>query len=223
MVVVPVSEAAHRQPVREPGRGAPRRPTTTPRGRSASPRIVGCTRSVAPVPTSRPTRGRASRTTATPRSTSRSTRRAGGHRHHRRRLRPRRALQLLPGDAQAHRSRPRAAAPGVDLGDRRAVLLRRPREQLPHPRAGRRWSSASAPAVAPASCTASACSTPSTTSWSLTVRDRRRYPRPVHDVGARRPPVDRPVDVVDDYAGPATIAHLHGDVRPRRVRRTRCR
>ena len=34
---------------------------------------------------------------------------AGGHRHHRRRVRRRRALQLLPGDAQAHptRARPR--------------------------------------------------------------------------------------------------------------------
>ena len=30
-----------------------------------------------------------------------------------------------------------------------------------------------------------------------------RYPKPVHDVGVTRPPVETPVPVVEDYAGPA--------------------
>ena len=36
-------------------------------------------------------------------------------------------------------------------------------------------------------------------------RDDGRYPRPVHDIGAARPPVEPPVAVVEAYAGPGTI------------------
>jgi acetyl-CoA C-acetyltransferase len=31
------------------------------------------------------------------------------------------------------------------------------------------------------------------------------YPRPVHGIGAARPPVEAPVPVVEDYAGPGTV------------------
>ncbi len=36
-------------------------------------------------------------------------------------------------------------------------------------------------------------------------RDDGRYPGPVHDIGVGRPPVEPPVVVVEDYAGPGTI------------------
>ena len=55
--------------------------------------------------------------------------------------------------------------------------------------------------------TASACSTRSTTPWCWpTIRaPTGAIPGPVHDVGAARPPVEAPVAVVEDYAGPGTI------------------
>ena len=44
---------------------------------------------------------------------------------------------------------------------------------------------------------------------ALVLRDRPRddgaYPAPRHDVGVPRPPVTEPVPVVEDYAGPATV------------------
>ena len=57
------------------------------------------------------------------------------------------------------------------------------------------------------SCTASACSTPSTTRWCwpTTRVDDGAIRRRVHDIGARRPPVEAPVPVVEDYAGPGTV------------------
>ncbi len=32
-----------------------------------------------------------------------------------------------------------------------------------------------------------------------------RYPKPVHGIGVARPPVEKPVPVVEDYAGPGTV------------------
>ena len=114
----------------------------------------------------------------------------------------------------APRARPRRDR--ADLGDRWALVLRWTRQQLPHALAGgdgrahprRRWHRAS--------CTASGCSTPSTTrSCSRDhPRDDGAYPAPRHDVGVPRPPVTDPVPVVEDYAGPATVRHVHGGVRP---------
>ena len=91
------------------------------------------------------------------------TRRAARHRHVGRRLRPRRALQLLPGDAQAVVAGARAAPARRAHRDRRAHVRGRAGRQLHDPRPGRDDASGSAPAAAPASCTASACSTPGTT------------------------------------------------------------
>ena len=145
--VVPVSEVAHGEPVREPGcRAARDRRRHGPR-RSASPRTAGCTRSAAPAPTSPPTRGRAPRTTTSPRSTSpcatcrRSPARTADEYD---------VVELyscFPAMPKLTPARARTRRDRADLGDRRALVLRWTGQQLPHPLAGgdgraparRRW------------------------------------------------------------------------------------
>ncbi len=74
-----------------------------------------------------------------------------------------RALQLLPRHAQAVAPSARARSHRSDLGHRRTVVLRRAREQLPHPLARRHGRAHPRARAAPACSTASACSTRSTT------------------------------------------------------------
>ena len=128
---VPVHQADDREPVRQPGRRVTghryRDGASLARARRPVGLSVGLRR-----------RRRAGRSVLTHRLPSfrggraRDRPNAGAHRDHHRRLQLRRALQLLPHDAEdvGSSTRPHQAR-GAD-GDRRAVVLRRAGQQLPH-------------------------------------------------------------------------------------------